>query len=173
MNTLFEEFVGRTIRRALSGTNLRVDLQGPQSHALIDQKTNARRFATRPDIVISRNGRPSLVIDTKWKRLKGAIDDRKRGVGQSDVYQMMAYAHVYDCKRLILLYPHHHELAEEGMLAVHQIANKADSLIGIATVDLFDPRKVKSLLRRLLLNKASAFDLTDHQTGPTTAAVPA
>jgi 5-methylcytosine-specific restriction enzyme subunit McrC len=48
MNTLFEEFVGRTIRRALAGTNLRVDLQGPQSYALIDQKTNARRFATDP-----------------------------------------------------------------------------------------------------------------------------
>jgi 5-methylcytosine-specific restriction enzyme subunit McrC len=151
-----------------------VDLQGPQSYALIDQKTGARRFATRPDIVISQNGRPSLVIDTKWKRLKGAIDDPKRGVGQSDVYQMMAYAHVYDCRRLILLYPHHHELAEEeGMLAVHQIANKTDSLIGIATVDLVDPRNVRPFLERLLLSKGSAFDLTDDQTGPTTAAVPA
>ena len=169
----FEEFVGRTIKRALSGTNLRVDLQGPQGYALIDQKTNARRFATRPDIVISRNGQPLLVIDTKWKRLKGAIDDRKRGVGQADVYQMMAYAHVYDCKRLILLYPHHHELAEEeGMLAIHQIANKVDSLIGIATVDLVDPRKVRSLLRNLLLNKGSVFDLTDQPAGPTVA-VPA
>jgi 5-methylcytosine-specific restriction enzyme subunit McrC len=174
MNTLFEEFVGRTISRALSGTNLRVDLQGPQRYALTDQKTGARRFATRPDIVISRNGLPSLVIDTKWKRLKGEIDDRKRGVGQADVYQMMAYAHVYDCKRLILLYPHHHELAEEeGMLAVHQIANKADSLIGIATVGLVDPRKVKSLFQQLLLNEASAFDLTTQQSGPARVAVPA
>jgi 5-methylcytosine-specific restriction enzyme subunit McrC len=174
MNTLFEEFVGRTIRRALSGTGLRVDLQGPQSHALIDQKTNARRFATRPDIVISQNGRHALVIDTKWKRLKGAIDDRKRGVGQADVYQMMAYAHVYDCKRLILLYPHHHELAEEeGMLAVHQIANKADSLIGVATIGLVDPRKVKSLLQSLLLNSESAFDLGGYRFGPATASAPA
>ena len=173
MNTLFEEFVGRTIKRALAGTNLRVDLQGPQSYALIDQETNARRFATRPDIVISRNGQTSLVIDTKWKRLKGAIDDSKRGVGQADVYQMMAYAHVYDCRRLILLYPHHHELAEEGgMLSVHQIANKADSLIGIATVDLVDPRKVRSLLQRLLLNRGSAFDLTD-QIATKAVAVPA
>ena len=62
---------------------------------------------------------------------------------------------------------HHHELAEEeGMLAVHQIANKADSLIGVATVDLVDPRKVKFLLEGLLLNKGSAFDLTDDQAGP-------
>jgi 5-methylcytosine-specific restriction enzyme subunit McrC len=174
MNKLFEEFIGRTIRRALSRTNLRVDLQGPQGYALIDQKSGARRFATRPDIVISRNGQPSLVIDTKWKRLKGAIDDPKRGVGQADVYQMMAYAHVYDCKRLILLYPHHHELAEEeGMLAVHQIANKTDSLIGVATVGLADPRKVRPLLEGLLLNKGSAFNLTDGQIAPTTAAVSA
>jgi hypothetical protein len=59
------------------------------------------------------------------------------------------------------------------LLAVHQIANKTDSLIGIATVDLVDPKNVRLLLERLLLSKGSAFDLTDDQTGPTTAAVPA
>ena len=31
--------------------------------------------------------------------------DRKKGVAQSDVYQMMAYARLYDCNRLMLLYP--------------------------------------------------------------------
>jgi 5-methylcytosine-specific restriction enzyme subunit McrC len=86
---------------------------------------------------------------------------------------MMAYAHVYECKRLILLYPHHFELAEEeGMLAVHQIANKTDSLIGIATVGLVEPRKVRLFLQILLLSKGTAFDLSDDQTLPALA-VPA
>jgi hypothetical protein len=36
MNTLFEEYIGRTLRRVLVGTGLDVRLQGPQDHALID-----------------------------------------------------------------------------------------------------------------------------------------
>lgn len=161
MNKLFEEFVGRSLKSALRGTDFHVHLQGPQSYALVDQQSGARRFATRPDVVVSRSGRPMLVIDTKWKRLKGAIDDPKRGVGQADVYQMMAYAHVYDCKRLVLLYPHHHELAEgEGMMVVHQIANKQDSLIGIATISLTDPRKVQSRLEKIVLDGWDPVDFT-------------
>ncbi|WP_171947949.1 McrC family protein [Bradyrhizobium erythrophlei] len=167
MNTLFEEFVGRILQSALRGTDLAVQLQGPKRHALIDQHTGVPRFATRPDIVVSRKGKPLLVIDTKWKRLKGAIDDAKRGVGQADVYQMMAYSHVYECDRLMLLYPHHHELAEhEGLISLHQIANKADNLIGIVTVGLVEPRKVGAVLRGLLLDENGAFDLASARSGP-------
>jgi 5-methylcytosine-specific restriction enzyme subunit McrC len=162
MNTLFEEFVGRTLKSALRGTDLAVQLQGPRRFALEELHSKTPRFATRPDIVVSRDNRPLLVIDTKWKRLKGAIDDAKRGVGQADVYQMMAYAHVYDCNRLMLLYPYHDEVAkQEGMVAVHQIANKQDFLIGIATVDLLDPKRVSSFLKGLLLSEGTAFDLSN------------
>ncbi|OPY93574.1 restriction endonuclease [Bradyrhizobium sacchari] len=165
MNKLFEEFVGRSLRRALQGTGLTVHLQGPRRYALVDRQSGGLRFATRPDIVISQNGRPLLVIDTKWKRLKEATDDPKRGVSQSDVYQMMAYAHVYDCDRLMLLYPHHHELADrEGLVAVHQIANKSDSLIGIATVDLVKPEFVGKRLKEILLGDERRFDLTSKRT---------
>lgn len=162
MNTLFEEFVGRTLKSALRGTDFAVQLQGPRRFALEELRSQTPRFATRPDIVVSRNGRPLLVIDTKWKRLKGAIDDAKRGVGQADVYQMMAYAHVYDCNRLMLLYPHHHEAAEQqGMVKKYQIANKQGFLIGIATVDLLDPKRVRSFLKDLLLSEGTAFDLSN------------
>ncbi len=160
MNKLFEEFVGRSLKRALQRTGVAVRLQGPREYALVDRQNGALRFATRPDVVVSQNGKPLLVIDTKWKRLKEATDDPKRGVSQADVYQMMAYAHVYECDRLMLLYPHHHELAErEGLVAVHQIARKSDSLIGIATVDLAHPERVGMVLKRLLLNEGSPFDL--------------
>ncbi|WP_294533625.1 hypothetical protein [uncultured Rhodoblastus sp.] len=42
-------------------------------------------------------------IDTKWKRISARIDDPKQGVSQGDVYQMMAYAHLYKAPRLTLL----------------------------------------------------------------------
>jgi 5-methylcytosine-specific restriction enzyme subunit McrC len=146
-------------RRALSGTAFQVALQGPQSYALIDHATGTRRFATRPDIIVSKDGKPLLIIDTKWKRLKGEIDDAKRGVGQADVYQMMAYAHVYNSNSLMLLYPHHDELsAGEGLLALHRIADK-DSRLAIATIALSDTKSVGMRLRTLLLGNAEFFNL--------------
>jgi 5-methylcytosine-specific restriction enzyme subunit McrC len=160
MNTLFEEFIGRMIKRALSGTSLQVDLQGPHGYALVDHITGIRRFATRPDIVISREGKRLLIIDTKWKRLKGKIDDVKRGVGQADVYQMMAYAHVYDSNLLMLLYPHHDELNDgEGIHTLHRIADKQESRLAVATVALSDPRSVGSRLRSLLFENQTVFNL--------------
>ena len=45
------------------------------------------------------------MIDTKWKALAKEPSDRKRGVSQSDVYQIMAYSRIYDCQDLMLLYP--------------------------------------------------------------------
>ncbi len=38
------------------------------------------------------------MLDTKWKQLA-------KGVSQADLYQMMAYARLYACPQLILLYP--------------------------------------------------------------------
>ena len=33
-------------------------------------------FATRPDIVVNREGQLVLILDTKWKRLTGGIEAR-------------------------------------------------------------------------------------------------
>ena len=152
MNKLFEEFVGRSLSRALAGTGYEVRLQGPRGYALADLHSGQNRFATKPDITIARRGSPVLVIDTKWKRLKGAIDDPKYGVGQADVYQMMAYAHVYQCERLLLLYPHHAGLGSEAaaLTCVHQINGTADSRIAVGTLSLSNPKAVVGQLRDLL-----------------------
>jgi hypothetical protein len=49
---------------------------------------------------------------------------------------------------------------QQGVIAIHQSANKEDTLIGIATVDLLNPKKVGLFLKGLLLNEGAAFDLT-------------
>lgn len=152
MNTLFEEFVGRMLHRALMGTDYDVRLQGPRDFALEELGSGRNRFATRPDITVTLDGAPVLIIDTKWKRLKGAVDDAKRGVGQADIYQMMAYAHVYRCERLMLLYPHHGELASDaGFLCTHRIRGSRDTRISIATLSLLHPKKAVASLRDLVL----------------------
>jgi 5-methylcytosine-specific restriction enzyme subunit McrC len=150
MNTLFEEFIGRTLRRALASAGLNVSLQGPQDHALVAED-GARRFATRPDVVVKRQSAPALILDTKWKRLSGSIDDPKRGVSQADVYQMMAYAQVYGCRRLVLPYPHHQGLGEEaGVLVRHEIRRTVDTHLAVASVSLSDFATIGVRLRELV-----------------------
>jgi 5-methylcytosine-specific restriction enzyme subunit McrC len=153
MNTLFEEYIGRMMRRALMGTGLDVRLQGPGDHALSEQD-GTLRFATWPDIVVCQGGVPVLIIDTKWKRLRGAVDDPKRGVGQADVYQMMAYSRVYGCGRQMLLYPHHNELgSDEGRLGTYQMRGAGDARLSVASISLSNLSTVSERLRELVVSE--------------------
>ena len=134
MNTLFEEYVARTVRRALAGSDLSVISQGGRMYCL--ETENGGLFQTKPDIIIKRERQVVQVIDTKWKRIAARIDDRKQGVSQADVYQMMAYGRLYDCSRLTLLYPHHRGLqCIEGVQASHRVAG-SDHWLETATVDV-------------------------------------
>jgi len=94
-------------------------------------------FRTKPDCMVRRDGRTVLVIDTKWKRLTAAGCDLKRGVSQADIYQLMAYARLYDSAQLMLLYPHHPDLEGQGALARHRLnVAGADERLTIASIDV-------------------------------------
>ena len=123
MNTLFEQYVGQLLRRAMGSSGLSVHLQGGGRYCLTSMEDGRQIFQTRPDILIKRGEQVVHIIDTKWKRIGGRVDDPKRGVSQSDVYQMMAYAQVYSgCELLTLLYPHHSDSAvDEGIIGEHRI----------------------------------------------------
>lgn len=158
MNTLFEEYVGRTLRRVLAGTGLKVDLQGGLQYCLTELGDDGaqrakQRFMTRPDIIIRQGTQRLLIIDTKWKRLAPAIDDPKQGVSQADVYQMMAYGRIYGCSELMLLYPHHDELrCDEGVTSQHKI-NGCDDRLLTATVGLSDLKSSAERLSALVLQQ--------------------
>jgi 5-methylcytosine-specific restriction enzyme subunit McrC len=110
MNDLFEAYVAAQIRRALAGSDLRVIEQGGMRYCLgewhEDEVCRAHLFQTKPDIILrEQGGITRAILDTKWKKLSDDPLDRRHGVGQSDVYQMMAYARIYKCDGLMLLYP--------------------------------------------------------------------
>lgn len=151
MNMLFEEYVGRQVKRALAGTELDVRLQGGRLCCLTAQEDGRGVFQTKPDILIFRGADVVHVIDTKWKRISARIDDRKQGVSQSDVYQMMAYAHLYKAPRLTLLYPHHVGLGEiEGIQARFRITDQS-TILETASVDVGDGRVFVDRLRNKVL----------------------
>ena len=139
MNELFEEFVGLTLRAALSPQP--VHLQHTGRYALEGQQR--RLFALRPDIVV--NG--DLVIDTKWKELKPG--EPTLGVEQADVYQMLAYARAYEATRLVLLYPWREGLDRPGILQRWRVAGTS-TLFDIASVDVGEPDSVRQTLREIV-----------------------
>lgn len=134
MNTLFEQYVGQLVKRALRGSGKTVHLQGGGLYCLEAIDDGRRSFQTRPDILIKQDGAVVQIIDTKWKRVASRIDDPKQGVSQADVYQMMAYGQVYSCPRLTLLYPHHSGLGkDDGLLARHRLGAD-DAILSMATI---------------------------------------
>ena len=150
MNALFEEYVGRLISRALAGSGMTVSLQGGRLFCLTALDTQAGLFQTRPDILIRNGGVVTHVIDTKWKRIASRIDDTKQGVSQADVYQMMAYGHLYHAPRLTLLYPHHAGLGEvEAIHSRHKIAGH-DMILETASIDVANGSMMLDRLRLML-----------------------
>ncbi|MCZ8159090.1 MAG: restriction endonuclease [Rhizobiaceae bacterium] len=147
MNALFEEYVGRLVTRALAGTEFRVTLQGGRLFCLTSLEDDRAVFQTKPDILIWRAGQVAHVIDTKWKRISARIDDPKMGVSQGDVYQMMAYAHLYKSPKLTLLYPHHDGLgANEGVQAQFRITGQ-ETVVETASVDVANGKDLAARLR--------------------------
>ncbi len=143
MNDLFERYIAVQLRRTLAGTRLSVVTQGGGEFCLWPWNGDGDySHSTRPDILLRGNDREVVcVIDTKWKPLT-------KGVAQSDVYQMMAYARLYRCSRLVLLYPAA-QSDSDGEFQPRRLGDGPERL-DIATIALAKgPRAVEAGLRGL------------------------
>jgi 5-methylcytosine-specific restriction enzyme subunit McrC len=156
MNKLFEEYVGRVAIEALQGTGVVVSLQSPSYHLLEDVDSGGGAFLAQPDVVGRKGGGTPWILDTKWKLLDRA--EPYLGVGQSDVYQMMGYAHRYACLNVVLLYPHVASLGPQGTQKTYRILrpltdvgeNYRPMRIQICTISLDHLSSVIAQLRVLL-----------------------
>ena len=102
MNRLFEEFVAAKLKRAAWTHGLRVRVQGPQRYFAM--RSGSEVFLMKPDIVLfDESERLVGIVDTKWKVIDE--EERKLGVSQSDLYQMVGYAQRYGCLKVFLVYP--------------------------------------------------------------------
>lgn len=143
MNDLFEGYVAALLARGLrtgplADLGLSVDAQAGGQYCLADG--TGERFQTRPDLIVrDAGGRPRLIIDTKWKALAASIDDPRRGVSQADVYQMMAYAQLYACPQVMLLYPHHAGLGHAPLRREFTILPDGQRHLHLASIDLAAP----------------------------------
>lgn len=150
MNTLFEEFVGRSLQQLHSKLDVEVTLQAPKSHVLRDD-SGRKIFQTIPDVhVTSRSNNSCLIVDTKWKRLNASTSGSPLGISNADIYQMLAYADVYDANSVLLLYPHSPEISIAPGLQKRFRAESSKKEIVIGTLSLSDISSVGVQLELLL-----------------------
>jgi 5-methylcytosine-specific restriction enzyme subunit McrC len=156
MHELFERYVAVQARRALAPLGLEVVAQGGFASCLGEWRAGevcrGQVFSTRPDILVRRDGEVLAVVDTKWKALSANPLDRRHGVSQADVYQLMAYARLYRCDRLLLLYPARHGDVD-GEVHTHGITHGHERL-DIATFSLEAQGAGQQRLRELLCFKS-------------------
>lgn len=110
MNKLWEEYVYLTLRRYLTNFGTKITAQRPETL----WNGNSLTKHIRPDIVIVYDG-CKYVLDTKWKRPKGAPSD-------DDLHQMYTYLKRFRAKKVALIYP-----ATSKVNEIHGFFNEDDS----------------------------------------------
>lgn len=149
MNRLFEQFVTGFVTRhralclpdSLATCAILPQTRGAVRHlATRETPPTKNLFALEPDIAFQDTVDRSfpLLLDMKYKRLDGS-ERTNLGVSQTDLYQMFAYAHRYDCPRVILLYPATTD-AEIGERAVFRFGdsgttNEPARRVTVASID--------------------------------------
>ena len=105
MEKVFEAYVAQNMKKVFSKYHWNVSTQD-KGHYLFNKLNgeNYRKFAIRPDLVVTKEDNSIVILDTKWKKL---INDRCKnyGISQADMYQMYAYAKKYSTSEVWLLYP--------------------------------------------------------------------
>lgn len=150
MNVLFERYVEKLLGRLAPAYGWRLTAQGGARRCLHPEDESDALFSTSPDIQLARGGKVGAVLDTKWKRLADQSRDRKMDISQDDIYQLMAYAQLYECEQLVLLYPHHGGLISPLPIH-HRIARRHGSVrLTIATVDVTRNEAAQTGLAALL-----------------------
>lgn len=110
MEQLFESYVADVLKKALE-LPYHLSAQDRKYH-LFD---NPKKFAIRPDIVISNtNTKTNIILDTKWKMLSPAY--LNYGIAQGDMYQMYIYHKKYQAKKVVLIYPYNQSIKDNNLL---------------------------------------------------------
>ncbi|MFD3003494.1 McrC family protein [Pontibacter toksunensis] len=97
MEYVFEDFIFGFIEKEVK----EVQAKAQVSSKYLDKEG---AFALRPDLLLEIGSR-SVIADTKYKIVYTDDKDPKKGISQSDLYQMLAYAVRFKVEEVILFYP--------------------------------------------------------------------
>ena len=99
MDMVYEDFIAGVVKTEL-GDRFRVKTQAT------DWLTEQDVFQIRNDLILTDTQTGTrLVADTKYKVRKYEPGDRKAGISQPDLYQMVSYGLRRNTRQVVLLYP--------------------------------------------------------------------
>lgn len=144
MNYLYEEYIGVLLKEVFNDTNISINTQEKSRYLLWNTLKERNEIALKPDIVIYKDNKPKVIIDTKWK--SSSINNREI-YSQSDIYQMYAYITTYtECEECILLYPKFEDISHSHWKLNQNIGDKK---ILISEISLESYEKSKEELFKL------------------------
>ena len=144
MNYLYEEYIEVLLKEAFNDTNISINTQEKSRYLLWNTLKERNEIALKPDIVIYKDNKPKIIIDTKWK--SSSINNREI-YSQSDIYQMYAYITTYtECEECILLYPKFEDISHSHWKLNQNIGDKK---ILISEISLESYEKSKEELFKL------------------------
>lgn len=106
MEYVFEDFVFGFIDKELE----KVSAKAQRSDIYLDEE---EAFNLKPDLWIKTEHK-SLIADTKYKIVYSDDKDPKKGISQTDLYQMLAYAVRFEVDEIILFYPNTINQLQDG-----------------------------------------------------------
>lgn len=110
MEYIFEDFFAGFLESKFS-RRWKIEYQKSNAY-LVDEP---RAFQMQHDIFLTDNSGRKIIVDTKYKiRDANFKQDKKKGVSQSDLYQMVSYALKRGCTELLLVYPNISETLNDG-----------------------------------------------------------
>lgn len=117
MNRVFQTCVTRWLRRDHAHDRSMLITAEDRScfFAKHDIEDGPAIYNIRPDLVIRREGQVVAIADAKWKRLGGGYGSLP---DLGDAYQLFAYAGVFECGSLSLIYPWHSSAGSAGNRAL-------------------------------------------------------
>ena len=144
MNYLYEEYIGVLLKEVFNDTNISINTQEKSRYLLWNTLKERNEIALKPDIVIYKDNKPKVIIDTKWK--SSSINNIEI-YSQSDIYQMYAYITTYaECEECILLYPKFEDISHSYWKLNQNIGDKK---ILISEISLESYEKSKEELFKL------------------------
>ena len=158
MEYVFEDFISGFIEEHFS-ENFKIESQ--KSDLFLHQNPNA--FNLQHDILLTnKKTKEKIILDTKYKpRWDLKESDNKKGVSQSDMYQMISYAYRRGSNKAILLYPNTSEiLADDFVFKVQKSKDNEEIKIMVADVPFWSSLN-HSVAERNLLNKLKSILFND------------
>lgn len=155
MEYIFEGFIAGYIQKYFSDI-FKVETQKSDLYLHTDPNT----FNLQHDILLTnRKTGEQIIVDTKYKpRWNLEKNDSKKGIAQSDIYQMISYAYRRGTDKVLLIYPNTSDKLAKDTFLINKGTKDEIIKITAADVPFWSPDSYLSVEDKLKVTLKDVFD---------------